>query len=208
MYGGSYFGATQLLAAARRPAGLRAIAPVVTAAEYYDGWTYQGGALQLGFVQHWTLLGLAPQLLQRLPEAERRRWEPVLEELLADPWTLYRRLPLDDLDGLEELLPFYRDWLEHDTRDEWWRRTAPNERYGDLEVPALHVGGWYDIFVAGTVENFRRLRSEAAAEEARLGGRVAHRTSPTNMGLLLLATLSAHDFGYIGMRTLLRRLSR
>ena len=31
-------------------------------------------------------------------------------------------------------------------------------------------------------------------------GRVAHRTSPTNMGLLLLSTLAAHDFGYIGLR--------
>jgi cyclic beta-1,2-glucan synthetase len=39
-------------------------------------------------------------------------------------------------------------------------------------------------------------------------GRIAHRTSPTNMGLLLLATLSAHDFGYIGFRTLLRRLAK
>ena len=27
---------------------------------------------------------------------------------------------------------------------------------------------------------------------------VAHRTSPTNIGMLLLSTLSAHDFGYIG----------
>ena len=39
-------------------------------------------------------------------------------------------------------------------------------------------------------------------------GRVAHRTSPTNMGLLLLSTLSAHDFGYIGLRTLLKRLEK
>ena len=39
-------------------------------------------------------------------------------------------------------------------------------------------------------------------------GRVAHRTSPTNMGLLLLSTLSAHDLGYIGLRTLLERLEK
>jgi len=34
---------------------------------------------------------------------------------------------------------------------------------------------------------------------------VAHRTSPTNMGLALLANLSAHDFGYISMRQLIER---
>ncbi|MBF0506740.1 MAG: cyclic beta 1-2 glucan synthetase, partial [Nitrospirae bacterium] len=34
---------------------------------------------------------------------------------------------------------------------------------------------------------------------------VAHRTSPTNMGLALLASLSAHDFGYISTRQLIER---
>ncbi len=29
---------------------------------------------------------------------------------------------------------------------------------------------------------------------------VAHRTSPTNIGMLLLSTASAHDFGYLGIR--------
>jgi len=38
------------------------------------------------------------------------------------------------------------------------------------------------------------------------GGRVAHRTSPTNKGMLLLSTLAAHDFGYLGLDTLLKRL--
>lgn len=34
----------------------------------------------------------------------------------------------------------------------------------------------------------------------------AHRTSPTNIGLLLLSTISAHDFGYIGTLELTERL--
>jgi uncharacterized protein len=172
MYGGSYFAATQLLAAARRPPSLAAIAPVVTASEYYDGWTYQGGAFQLGFVQYWTLLGLAPDVVDRLPDGPRSHYGEILACLLADPWAAYRRLPLDDLGGLEQILPFYRDWLEHDTRDAWWRETAPNERYADIAVPALHVGGWYDIFVAGTVENFARLHREAATDDARAAQRL------------------------------------
>ncbi len=35
---------------------------------------------------------------------------------------------------------------------------------------------------------------------------VAHRTSPTNIGLLLLSTVSAYDFGYIGLVELIERL--
>src|SRR3954447_11598778 len=38
MSGASYFGATQLLAATRRPPGLRAIVPTITSSEYYEGW--------------------------------------------------------------------------------------------------------------------------------------------------------------------------
>lgn len=36
---------------------------------------------------------------------------------------------------------------------------------------------------------------------------IAHRTSPTNMGLALLANIAAHDFGYIGIRQLIDRTS-
>ncbi len=39
-------------------------------------------------------------------------------------------------------------------------------------------------------------------------GRIAHRTSPTNKGLLLLSTLSAADFGYIGPFRLVDRLEK
>ena len=42
MYGTSYVGATQWLAAIAAPPSLRAIAPAFTASDYYEGWTYQG----------------------------------------------------------------------------------------------------------------------------------------------------------------------
>src|SRR5262249_38261811 len=41
MFGGSYVGATQMLAAIAKPRHLAAICPTVTAANYHDGWTYQ-----------------------------------------------------------------------------------------------------------------------------------------------------------------------
>ncbi len=37
---------------------------------------------------------------------------------------------------------------------------------------------------------------------------IAHRTSPTNIGLALLANLAAHDFGYIGTAALLSRTTQ
>src|SRR5262249_5415263 len=38
--------------------------------------------------------------------------------------------------------------------------------------------------------------------------RLAHRTSPTNVGLYLLSSLAAHDFGYLGASALLERLQK
>jgi predicted acyl esterase len=46
MFGGSYVGATQLLAAIAQPPHLTTIVPVITASDYHDGWVYQGGALE------------------------------------------------------------------------------------------------------------------------------------------------------------------
>ncbi len=48
MYGGSYVGATQYLAAIAKPPHLAGICPNVTASNYHDGWTYQGGAFEHG----------------------------------------------------------------------------------------------------------------------------------------------------------------
>src|SRR3972149_3225385 len=39
MFGGSYVGATQMLAAGAKPPHLVAIFPYITASEYYEGWT-------------------------------------------------------------------------------------------------------------------------------------------------------------------------
>ena len=63
-FGGSYVGATQMLAAISRPPHLKAIFTYVTASEYYDGWTYQSGAWMQAFSSTWST-GLAEDTLSR-----------------------------------------------------------------------------------------------------------------------------------------------
>src|SRR5262249_61901223 len=65
MFGGSYVGATQMLAAIAHPLHLAGICPVVTASNYHDGWTYQGGAFEQWFDQNW-MTQLATNTLWRL----------------------------------------------------------------------------------------------------------------------------------------------
>ncbi len=171
MTGASYCGATQWLAARQRPPSLRAIAPAVTASEYYEGWTYRGGAFELGFALFWTLASLGPEHARRLGGPADEIMEHFVSELdrIDD---VYRQLPLGDVADLERLASFYREWLDHPEDDAYWKAMAPNQAYGDIDVPALNIGGWYDIFLAGTLENFVRMRSEAPTERARTGQRL------------------------------------
>ena len=55
MYGFSYPGATQLLAAAASPPSLAAIAPGFTAPRFHDGWTYSGGAFSIASMTGWAM---------------------------------------------------------------------------------------------------------------------------------------------------------
>ena len=108
MYGGSYVGATQMLAAIGRPPHLVAVFPNLTASEYYDGWTYQSGAFMQWFASTWTT-NLSRDTLRRkiATSARQREWS----------WLL----PLEDnrlfeLPSVREVAPYYRDWILHESR--------------------------------------------------------------------------------------------
>ena len=82
----------------------------------------------------------------------------------------FEHLPLKEpplLDEGEVAGEFYREWLSHSTDDEYWQRLAINRRYERTQVPAFNVGGWYDVFLGGTLENFQGLRARGGTEVAR-----------------------------------------
>jgi putative CocE/NonD family hydrolase len=164
MFGGSYVGATQMLAASAKPPHLVAIHPVVTASDYYEGWTYQGGALMQWFTSSWAT-GLAEDTLEK--QANARSTPPDWVESL--PLGSYRLL---DPPPVAEVAPYYRDWLAHETADDYWRAVRVKDHYGDMAVKALHQGGWHDIFSRGSIENYIGMRAGAATPEARAGQRL------------------------------------
>lgn len=164
MFGGSYVGATQMLAAIAKPPHLEAIFPYVTASEYYDGWTYQSGVLMQWFTSSWAS-GLAIDTVRRQALAGRRLrdwiWQVPVE-----------RFPLIYLPGPEQFAPYYRDWIEHETEDAYWRRWKISDHYGELAVKGLHGAGWHDIFLKGSIRNYTGLRAGARTAEARQGQRL------------------------------------
>lgn len=166
MYGSSYFGFTQWAAAVRQPPALRALVPSVTWADPLDGLMSRGGAQELGTGASWNLqMGLG--------ELGRRH--------VGDPATLGRAIWLlaQELDALgprgygelplAEFPPLRRQRVGQLFFDAF---TAPQEpkpapvaattivgRHADVQVPALNIGGWYDVFLAGTIANFTAMRA-------------------------------------------------
>jgi putative CocE/NonD family hydrolase len=161
MYGGSYVGATQLLSARGAPPALQAIAPGVTASQYHDGWTYQQGALAIGFASTWAC-ELAGDQARRA--GDEGAWR-MLMGALATPGAWLSYLPLREHPPLLAggYAPFYLDWLAHPSYDEYWRRWSIEEDYGAITAPALNYGGWYDAFARGTVRNFGGLEGNGSA---------------------------------------------
>src|SRR5215475_5166899 len=133
MFGGSYVGATQMLASVSKPPHLKAIFPYVTASEYYDGWTYQSGALMQWFASSWTS-GLAEDTLRKMVSS-RQRPKDWVEQLPVEDYRL------SAVPTAREAAPYFRDWVEHERDDEYWRRWKISDHYGDMNVKALHAGG-------------------------------------------------------------------
>ena len=166
MFGGSYVGATQMLAAIGAPPHLAGICPVVTASNYHENWTYQGGALTQWFDQSWTG-GLAQDTMERLVrEASNAR---VGESKL--PLTDFPLFNLTFTPGgqgqSEKLAPYYLDWLAHPTYDDYWKQWSIERDYSRIQVPALTIAGWYDLFQGGSLRNYMGLRDHAGNAKAR-----------------------------------------
>ena len=166
MMGGSYVGATQMLAAIGAPPHLAGIAPEITASNYHDNWTYQGGAFEQWFDQNWTTQ-LARNTLDRLIDknTDARVGAPTLP-LANYPVFNFGQLPAD-AQLTAEIAPYYLDWLSHPDYDNYWKQWSIEEHFSKITVPMLSVGGWYDIFADGTLHNYMGAKAHGATEAAR-----------------------------------------
>jgi putative CocE/NonD family hydrolase len=198
MFGASYMGAVQWLAATRRPPHLRCLVPMITASDYHEGWTYQGGAFQLGFNLSWTLAQLVlPNLSHfRLPATEARRLRGDLVKAVDEMCGPFAHLPLRDYPLLRQhkVAEYYYDWLQHPEDDDYWRQWTIESRHAEIGVPALNIGGWHDIFLGGTLRNYLGMRDKGATPEARAQRLVI---GPWSHGLLFPNINGEVDFGVL-----------
>ncbi len=169
MQGGSYLGHNQWAAASQKPPHLEVMVPRVASTNIYANWLTMGGAFRLSFNFGWGAVRMPYRIM--LPQywhqsdfmPENLKYENVL-----------MHLPLQEMDelGSAEAIQHYRDWLTHQSYDGYWKDISDEERFGEMSVPAYTMGGWFDIFVQGTVNGFVGMRNHAATPEARRESRM------------------------------------
>jgi uncharacterized protein len=102
----------------------------------------------------------------------------LVRQLAGNRQTLNRQkaafagLPM--VEAAESLLdgraPWYREWLQHpDVSDPYWDRYNYSDALQRVQTPTLLVGGWQDIFVGQTVEQYEALRSRGTDVALTLG---------------------------------------
>ncbi|TNJ61613.1 CocE/NonD family hydrolase [Paenibacillus hemerocallicola] len=193
MFGGSYMGATQFLAASAKPPALQALFPYFTGSSHYDTWVYAGGAFNLLTRFTWVVRMMVdtaarkgsgmPKPLKELAEAMAELRKSASAEAGSDVAELERGIvallsrllnpvPLRELPIPEELGGYFFDWLDHWKDDGYWQRINTENEYGRIRLPMLHIGGWYDEFARSTLDNYvgfsRHLASEAGRVSQKL----------------------------------------
>ncbi len=173
MWGTSYGAHTQADAAKLRPEGLATLVP--TMGGLSDAWTHKvrnHGAFELGQQLGWAHLQLAaastdPEIRLRLAEEPPSEWFPIGPFQKGDN-------PLSIAPNFED---YYLTMQNHGDYDEYFAAIGRNwQEYYDqtADIPMLHVGGWYDTYAVGTMQNFAELAQRKDAPMVLLMGPWTH----------------------------------
>jgi uncharacterized protein len=169
MEGGSYLGNVQWQAAAMSPPNLVAVFPAVASTSLYHNTWYHGGAFKLALAFGWGAV--------RNPRRTMYPQHWHTEAYAPDEWryeNILWQLPIRTLDlaSSNRTVPHFRDWLKHQSYDDYWKAISIEEKFAQVKVPAHVHGGWFDLLLGGTLNGFTGLRKGGGSEAARRGTRM------------------------------------
>ncbi len=182
MYGFSYQGMTQLYAASLHPPALKTICPGMIGYDLYQDWAYENGAFCLQTNLSWAI--------QLATETARRRGD---ENAYQQLYNASRNLPLFDPvpalpECLKKLAPdsFYQDWIQQHQPGEYWQQLQPQT--DDLNLPILHIGGWFDTYLRGTLNFYQQQVQSNSSPQHLMIGPWSHLPWGKNVGAINYGT--------------------
>jgi putative CocE/NonD family hydrolase len=175
MFGASYSGFTQWTAAIQRPAALKAIVPMISAGDPLNGSRFRAGVFELGKHAYWHLQAVGTDVVikRHHGEIDRHALSEDMRALAREVDALgtrgYRELPIKEFGPLKRMgvgAAFFKELEQAMDRSALDALTV-RDKYEQVQVPALNIGGWYDLYVQETIEGFRTLREHGSTPEAR-----------------------------------------
>ena len=158
MDGPSYLGYVQWQVAVMGSRYLKCIVPQVMGGDLHESPHYQGGAFQLALNATWSFRTDA-RTMQAIDDYD---WERLLHTL-----------PVRDVPAAAgKDIPDFVDWVDNPDLGPHWTDRNVLHRLDKVTVPALHIGGWYDLYPAGTLNLFNGMRERGGSAEARANQRV------------------------------------
>lgn len=175
MYGASYFGFTQWAAAVNQPPALKAMVPFVTWSDPFNGILFRGGAFELGTAGAWQMstLGLNVVMRRYQGDSDPRNLGQAIYNLVKEVDTLgtegYWSLPLKEFGPLKrsDVGTSFFEIIEKPMDREFAEPLTIKGKQEQVTVPTFNIGGWYDIFLNDTIENFKAMREHGSTEQAR-----------------------------------------
>ena len=166
MYGFSYQGMTQLYAAAHRPEPLRTICPAMLAYDLREDWAYEHNVFCLQ-----SNLGWAIQLAAETARLVSNNQHFQLLKTAANNLPLTGEIPAYP-EILKTLAPdsFYHDWISRSANDAYWKRLSPRYFIDAIsDLPMLHIGGWFDPYLRGTLRLYDAMCQKTAPQHLIVG---------------------------------------
>jgi putative CocE/NonD family hydrolase len=149
LVGASYLGYTQWAVAAGAPPQVKAMIPHVTSSRLALAFL-RPGRIELETLLGWSVSTATQERRFALLRAGfgRRGIEAAM-----------RTLPLADGDraALGREWPFYQECLHHDQDDPYWKDEDFSDTVREVTVPVSSIAGWYDIFLADQLRDYRAL---------------------------------------------------
>ncbi len=153
-FGGSYVGFTQWMPAPLGSPYLKTMFPLKTFSDLYKE-AYQGGAFRILRYSPWSYSMSRPYNVDQS-----------FVQNITD--SVYRTIPFIEQDRLLGWkIPFLRDWLAHPQNDLYWERSSVGDNYTDIKTSIYNIGGWFDSFQQGTLNNFMRMTASDINPEIR-----------------------------------------
>jgi hypothetical protein len=135
--GGSYGGWYQWALAREKPPHLTTMVSTAAAGAWMQELPFHNGVLMLAMLGWQNLVG--GRSLQK-------------PELVTNWSEIFRHLPVREMDTLlGRRLDGWREWLDHPTLDEYWQELRLDDDFAHIDVPALHITGWYDADQPGSL---------------------------------------------------------